>query len=352
VLVAALAAVTAILVAWQLRNDHVSSDRTTAVSAGTYLLHGGLDVYTVWRQAQMGPLALVLAALLPTALFIVVVGGCAGLFVWLGYEATGATVRPWHAAGAVMVGGAWQRWTFTGHADDVLVLVGLATILVGARRRSGWLAAAGLVLALLGKPTAALFVPLVWFVDRRATGYALLVAAACWMPFFLADPAGFLHAGEGVMGVHHDSLWGLLGVTGPYPHYVRPLQLALAWTAGLVLARRSGLPAVALVAVVARAALEPAAMPLYWMSIVAVALLVDLPRRFPLVTAVAFLGFLLDLVDSTSVAAGLVRLALLVAVGALALLLGRPQPLDPAPGPHGPDAEDGRRDPAGAVDRP
>lgn len=323
-LVATLAAATAVLVAWQLRKDHVSTDRATAVDAGRYLVHGGLDVYSVWPQAQMGPLALVAAAVLSTALFIALVGGAAGLFVRLGYAATGASVRPWHAAGALMVGATWQRWAFTGHADDVLVLVGLVIILIGARRRSPWLVGAGLVLALLGKPTAALFVPVAWYADRRATAYALLVAGACWLPFFLADPAGFLHAGGGIMDVYPSSLWGLLGVTGHYPPYVRPLQLGLAWTAGAVLARRTSLPAVALVAVVVRAVLEPAAMPLYWMSIVAVALLVDLRRRFPLVTTLAFAGFLLDLLESAGAAAGVLRLALLVAVGVLGVLRERP----------------------------
>jgi hypothetical protein len=324
--VASLAAATAVLVAWQLRNDHVSSDRTTAVRAGHLLLDGGLNVYTVWPQAQMGPLALAVAGLLPTALFIVVVGGAAGLFVQLGYLATGARATPWHGVGAVLVGAAWQRWVFTGHADDVLVLVGLATLLVGVRRRSGWLAAAGLLLGLLGKPTAIVFVPLVWWVDRRSTGWALAAAAACWLPFFLVDPAGFLRAGEGIMSVRPDSLWGLLGVTGAYPHYVRPLQLILAWTAGLLLVRRSGPAAAALVAVVLRAALEPAPMPLYWMSVVAVAFLVDLPRRVPVVTAVAFLGFVLDLHDSRSVGAGLLRLALLLVVAVLGALLGQRTP--------------------------
>lgn len=330
-LVAAIAAATAVVVAWELRKDHVSTDRATAVAAGRHLVHGGLDVYTAWPQAQMGPLALVVAAVLPTALFIVVIGGCAGLFVRLGYAATGARARPWHAAAAVMVGATWQRWAFTGHADDVLVLLGLVTALIGARRRSGWWVAAGLVLALLGKPTAALFVPVAWFADRRATVSALLVAAACWMPFFLADPAGFLHAGGGIMDVYPSSLWGLLGVTGHYPPYVRPLQLGLAWTAAAVLARRTSLAAVALVAVVVRAALEPAAMPLYWMSVVAVALLLDLRRRFPVLTTLAFAGFVLDLFESASAAAGVLRLALLVAVGVLGVLHGRQDAKEPAP---------------------
>jgi hypothetical protein len=196
-------------------------------------------------------------------------------------------------------------------------------MLIGARHRSGRLVAAGLVLALLGKPTAALFVPVAWFADRRATAYALVAAAACWLPFFLADPAGFLRAGGGIMDVYPSSLWGLLGVTGHYPPYVRPLQLGLAWAASAVLARRAGLPAVALVAVVVRAALEPAAMPLYWMSVVAVALLVDLRRRFPLVTTLAFVGFVLDLFESDVAAAGVLRLALLVAVAVIGVLRSR-----------------------------
>ena len=347
-LVAALAAATAVLIAWLLRNVHTSSDRRTAIDAGRYLVHGGLDVYAVMPRAQMGPMALTLAAVLPIAAFIVVVGGCAGLFVWLGYAATGASARPWHAWGAVMVGATWERWAYTGHADDVLVLVGLATLLVGSRRRSGWLVGAGLVLALLGKPTAALLVPVAWFGDRRATVYGLVVAAACWLPFFLADPAGFLHAGGGIMGVYPSSLWGLLGVTGHYPPYVRPLQLGLAWTAGALLARRTGLPAVALVAVVIRAVLEPAAMPLYWMSIVAVALLVDLPRRYPLVTTLAFTGFALDMIDSSDAPVGVFRLALLVTVAVVGVLCGRHDMTEPAPVTEA-GSEVERRDPAEAA---
>jgi hypothetical protein len=88
---------------------------------------------------------------------------------------------------------------------------------------------------------------------------------------------------------------------------------------------------VALVAVVVRAALEPAAMPLYWMSIVAVALLVDLRRRFPLVTTLSFVGFLLDLLASHGAAAGVLRLALLVAVAVLGALRGRQDAKEPAP---------------------
>lgn len=302
------------------RNVPVSTDRAVAVAAGNHLMRGGWNVYAVVPKAQMGPAALFLAAAVPATLFIVVVGASAGLFVWLAYDATGAAPQPVHAAAGLMAAFAWHRWAYAGHADDVIVLLGVAVTLLGGRAKSGPLAAAGFVLAMLGKPTAILMLPLVWLVSRRAAVAAFLIAGACWLPFFLASPHGFLNAGRGINEVWTSSVWGMIGVTGSYPPYVRPLQLVLGAGACWLIGRRHGLPAAVVTAFAIRAALEPGAMPLYWQSIVAAALVADLRHRVPVVTMIAFVGLVVNMAHARNFADGLVRLLLLVLVAAAAVV--------------------------------
>lgn len=296
-------------------------DPEIAERGGALLLDGRLDLYAVIPEAQMGPLALLGAGLTNVAVYFVLVCALLPAIVGLAYMALGVEPRLVHLVPVVLVAVTWQRQAITSHLDDVIVLLGAVLILLAKRRELPWLAAAGFVLAAAGKPTAILLLPLVFLVSRRATVAALAGAAAIWLPFFFADPTGFLEAGKGIAVVYPDSLPHLLGAEagGPYPAWVRPTELVGGLVLCYVLARWRSFPAALLGTLAFRALLEPGTYPLYWQSIIVAALIFDLSRgrRFPVATVVSFVGWFTTMTLVLVETVGTPRLLLYVAIIAL-----------------------------------
>lgn len=325
-LAAGAAVITALTLAFQFGWMVTYRDRGIAEAAGRQLLSGHLDVYAHMPEAQMGPLALLIAGGLSTGAYIVVLSLALYPLLYLGFTALRVTPTVPQIAGAALVGAVWHRFPITGHADDVLVLAGAVMLMLAKREGLPSLAAVAFVVSIAGKPTAVLLLPLVWLVSRRAALWAVAGAAVVWLPFALADVRGFLDAGGGVAPVWPYSLPGLLGAEAgsPYPWWVRPAQLVVGLAVCWVVARRAGFVAAFAAVLATRAFFEPGTYPLYWQSIIVAAFLVDLNARWrvPWTTVAALGGWLVTLNYALTPTAGLARLGLLVAVAALAVVSG------------------------------
>lgn len=274
------------------------SDWPIAVEAGNYLLEGNLDVYAEQPGAQMGPLAFLLAALLPRWLYSPFVIGLLVVFLLLLVRA-----RPDYRVGRAFLAGAmllawpWAALGVQGHGDDAIVLVGLAVMVFSQARGHAPGPVAGFLLAVAAKPTAVLFLPLLLLQSRRALAAGMLGGAVIWAPFVLIDPAGFLAATRGHSDVLAGSLQALMGIEpmSGYPWWVRPAQFGLGLAACWWIGARSGWAAGILAAVTLRTLLEPAPWNYYSASLIAVALMYELSRRarLPVVSTLAFTTYLL-----------------------------------------------------------
>jgi hypothetical protein len=170
-------------------------------------------------------------------------------------------------------------------------------MLLGQRRRSPVTVVAGFLLAIVAKPTAVIFLPLVFLTSPAALMAAIAGSILIWAPFVLADPIGFLEAGRGYSDVLHGSTLALVGVE-PYsglPSWVRPLQLIACLVATWWLATRRSWAAAVAGVLALRTLLEPATWNYYSTSVMAGAMLFELSRgaRVPLLTLLAFSTFVL-----------------------------------------------------------
>jgi hypothetical protein len=270
-----LVALATVLNAWTWR-WFVHPDTRIAQRASDVLLSADwYRTYLEVPQAQMGPLSIAVSRL-PHDLYVVLVAGLGLPFLALAAAALPGRRRDhlWHAAcfGLIVP---WSQFAWKGHADDALVLLAAALLLHALDRRAG----AGVVLtlwavALLAKPTAVLFLPLV-VTSAGTMASAGLVFAFVWLPFVWDSPTGFLRAAKGIMQVSPHSLWGELGLAaGPPPAWLRPVQLGASLAAAWATARRA--PAVALLlAFTVRSMAEMNPAPSYAGSVVALALLAD-----------------------------------------------------------------------------
>jgi hypothetical protein len=211
---------------------------------------------------------------------------------------------------------AWTQLTWTGHADDAVVLVGIFGCVWGMVRGRRGVAIAGCAIAFGGKPTAVALLAAMFPVPELFVA-GCVVAAAIWLPFLLADVRGFFGAGRGIMPVGPDSLANVLGyrVGTPIPVWIRPVQLVLA-PAAAVLAGVRGRPWDALLWVFAvRALVETNPAPNYAIPLILLAIVADLRSRLPIALVLSVLAYRL----SAGVPAGeageprLIALALLVA---------------------------------------
>jgi len=196
-------------------------------AVATLLSPHWLDTYARNPLAQMGPLAIALARL-PKAVYYVGVAALVAVVGPLLALSRPRTVRLAPAVLTAVVWGIavpvpWSQLAWKGHADDALVLLGVAVLLAARARGSSAGQLAGLVLGLLGKPTAVvLVVALLPSLPLFALGLAL--TAVIWGPFVLHDPAAMLKAGRGVMLVVRGSLpdWLGLPVRSQPPGWLRP----------------------------------------------------------------------------------------------------------------------------------
>jgi hypothetical protein len=297
------------------------SDWPIARSAGDFLLHGNLNVYAEHSGAQMGPLALVIAAVLPGKVYLLFVAALLGVFLAL-ILLTGVkerSQRPLLAA-ALLLAWPWASLAVQGHADDALVLTALAGMLLAHKRAHTTGVVAAFLVAIAAKPTAAVFLPLLFLHSPTALVAGIGGAALLWAPFVLVDPVGFLSAGRGHSDVLHGSVLALLGVEpySGYPGWVRPAQLGLCLAAAWWLGRRSSWPAAIVGVLALRTLLEPATWNYYSTSVIAGALLFETARgsRVPVLTLAGFLTFVLSYTFFEELPAqlGLLRAAALVGI--------------------------------------
>jgi hypothetical protein len=238
-----------------------AGDWLIAEDAARALLDGHLNVYAVMPQAQMGPLALVLA-MLPRGFYMMTVCAVLPVAIHLATRDLRLSFRRTVAlavGATALVAPGWSWFAVTGHADDALVVLGAAGMLAGARRPRHILLVAGFLVAISAKPTAIVLAPLLLLGGWRAVGFGCALTAAVWLPFLLADPAGFVSAGGGIAPVWPGSLPELLGAEpwSEFPRWVRPVQLAGGWTVIWLVTRKHGAPVAIAAALAFRALLEP-----------------------------------------------------------------------------------------------
>jgi hypothetical protein len=275
------------------------SDWPIARAAGDFLLQGNLNVYVEQPGAQMGPLALVIAALLPGKVYLLFVAALLGIFLALVlHTGVGERSLPALLAAALLLAWPWAALAVQGHADDALVLTALAGMLLAHRRAHTLGVVAAFLVAIVAKPTAAVFLPLLLLHSPVALLAGVGGAALLWAPFVLADPIGFLSAGRGHSDVLHGSVLALVGIEpySGYPGWVRPLQLVLCLAAAWWLGRDKGWPAAIAGVLALRTLLEPATWNYYSTSVIAGALLFETARgsRVPVLSLTGFLTFVLS----------------------------------------------------------
>lgn len=258
---------------------------------------GGLHVYSNYPQLQIGPFTFAVAQILrqvgPSGgrLFAELVMTVLGLVVLHVVERIALTVRPALAAdarlertllfggGAFMIG--WVDLAAAyGHLDDVLALL-CVTLSVWALI-SDLPAIAGICLGLSvdAKPWALVFLPLILAVPSRVRRHAALWTAAtvlvAWLPFVIADPHT-LTVTQFTITNEPSSALRALGVTSPStPSWDRVAQIALGCALGALAVYRRRWPAVILLGVGARIALDPGVYGYYTAGVLLGALLWDL----------------------------------------------------------------------------
>jgi hypothetical protein len=308
----------------------------------------GLHLYATHPQLQIGPLSFVVAQVLRHAgpdqgLVVAQVAlSIVGLFLVQAIAGIAAQVRPSLAAdpgrlrGTVLAGGAvfmiaWVELAVAyTHLDDALALA-LAVLAVRAVI-SGRPGMAGLCVGLAAdaKPWALVFLPIVLSLPGRARWQAIAVAlaavAAGWLPFVLADPGTLAATGHFTILNLPPSALRALGVTDPRtPGWDRPAQLVVGWVLGTVAVLRRRWPAVILLGVGARIALDPAVHGYYTAGVLVGALLWDTlgaRRPYPAWCLTSFAALnLAPLLTRNATVLGHVRLGLVLAFTA-ALLLG------------------------------
>ena len=270
---------------------------------GNYTPPGGLRLYASNPYLQIGPAAFAVAEVLrhlgpDNGLVIAeVLLAAAGLYAVVAIERLALAMRPDLASRplalklTVLVGGAafLNAWTNLAvsytHLDD-----GLALLLAVAAARAAVagrpvLAGACVGLAADAKPWALVFLPVVLLLPARtwwrAIAAAVVMLAAAWLPFLLAD-SGTITAARYAITNTSDSALRALGITSPKtPGWDRSAQILLGWVLGAVAVARRRWAAVILLGAGARIALDPGVHGYYTAGILLGALVWDLagPRR-------------------------------------------------------------------------
>jgi hypothetical protein len=260
---------------------------------------GGLHLYAVAPVLQIGPVAFLVTEGLrifggrPDLLAAQVLGTVGGAYVLWQAGRLGRRLSPWPVVFFVPV---WMYLAVAStHLDDVLALVGGVAALATARAGRPILTGLLLGLAVDAKPWALGFAALLlllpgWPAVLRGTVSTAVVVALGWLPFFLADP-GTSRALHFTIANTPLSALRALGFTDPRtPPWDRPAQALLGIAFGVLAVRRGRWPAVLLLAVAARLALDPGTNRYYAAGAVVGALVWDLAGsrlRFPWWTAAA-----------------------------------------------------------------
>jgi hypothetical protein len=152
-------------------------------------------------------------------------------------------------------------------------------------------------LAVVGKPTALLVLPVLITGGLTAMLIAGAITAVAWLPFFLADPAGFLSASKGVIEVRPGSFPAVIGneLWGPTPPWIRLLALCGGAALCLVFVRRGDIARGMLAAFALRAFVDPNPAQCYASSLVALGLLADVRyRRVPYTAILGLAGWIIS----------------------------------------------------------
>jgi hypothetical protein len=310
---------------------------------------GGLHLYANYPQLQIGPVSFAVAQVLRQlgphqGVFAAEAAStAAGLYLVAELMRIALIARPGLArrpmafrlagvaGGAVfLIGWSELSATFT-HLDDTLALI--FGVLAVRAAVSGHPLLAGLCIGLAtdAKPWALVFAPILGTLPLRAWGRAAAVVAlsiaAAWLPFAIAD--------HGTVAAIHFTIRNVpgsglrrLGVSDPRtPSWDRPAQLLIGWALAAVAVRRGRWPAVILLGVGARIALDPADHGYYTAGVLLGALLWDLSsarRPDPLWTVASFAALTaVHSVTKDAALLGSLRLYLPVAFSA-AITLGPP----------------------------
>jgi hypothetical protein len=325
---------------------------------------GGLHLYANYPQLQIGPLAFVMAQGLRSlgphqGVFAAeAVLTLAGLYLVHAVARIALVVRPDLAGrpvafrltlltgGAVfLVGWAGLATTFA-HLDDALALL-LAVFAVRAAL-AGRPVLTGLCIGLAtdSKPWALVFLPILFMLPVRAWARAaasmLAAIAVAWLPFAVADH-------HTVAAMHYTirnlpaSALRALGVSDPRtPSWDRPAQVLIGWVLAAAAVWRGRWPAVILLGVGARIALDPADWGYYTAGVLLGALLWDVlgtRRPLPVWTVTSFVALTaVHAVTNDSALLGQIRLGLVIALTLVILLTpargaARPSAAAPTPTP-------------------
>ena len=272
---------------------------------------GGLHIYANYPQLQIGPLAfstgqlirhlgpdqgLVVAEVVMTAMGLLALGTIKRITLTVRPELSGRTVTRWTflAGGALFMINWTQLAVAFGHLDDALALLATILALRAAVARRPVVTGLLVGLAVDAKPWALIFLPILLLAGGAdpadpgpasvarlrafalAAGSAAVVIAAGWLPFFIADPATTTAARYTIVNLP-DSALRALGVAAPKtPSWDRLAQVVTGCALGLLAIWRGRWPAVILLAVGARIALDPAAHSYYTAGVMLGALTWDL----------------------------------------------------------------------------
>jgi hypothetical protein len=337
---------------------------------------GGLHLYANCPSLQIGPLAfvmaepirylgghsgLVAAELVLSAMGLTVLAVLRRIAVTARPELAGSRDLGWAflAGGAIFVIG-WQELAVAyAHLDDGLVLIAIVLATWAAVRGRPVLTGLAFGLAVDAKPWALAFLPVLllsaglaaWQAPNlaarpvrasirpclAAAATAALVTLAGWLPFFLAAPRTSLAFHYKIANIADSSLRVLGVASAQTPPWDRPAQLAIGCLLGGLAIWRGRWPAVILLGVGARIALDPATHSYYTAGVLAGALLWDLlgaRRPWPAWTLLSYAALdLVPLVSHDATARGAVRLGLVLAFTSYILLGPARWFWQPAPAP-------------------
>lgn len=189
---------------------------------------------------------------------------------------------------AVLVGGllflaGWvEVGTRAGHLDDILALVFTVAALATRLRHHTLATALLLALAVDSKPWAIAFVPLLLDLtvsirrNAAAIGLWVLVVAAAWAPFALADHAT-LNVSRFTIPTDASSGLRALGIAGAHtPGWDRPAQAVVGAALGVVAIVLRRPAAVPLLGLAVRVAIDPGVHPYYNSGLLLATVVVDL----------------------------------------------------------------------------
>jgi hypothetical protein len=328
------------------------------VQGSTLLFHGasgsaaagGLDLYANYPELQIGPFTFAVAevlrhlgganGLVAAWVFMALLG----LFVLYVLERIVEAVRPdlvgddrvhmtMLVGGSVFMIGWIDLSVAISHLDDVLALTLAVLALWAAIEDLPAIAGICIGLSADSKPWALVFLPLILTVPahtrRHAAVWTAVTIVAAYLPFVIADPHTLSSASAFTITNEPSSALRALGVSDPgTPSWDRIAQISLGCALGAVAVRRRRWPALILLGVGARIALDPGVYGYYTAGVLLGALLWDLlgnHRPLPIWTLISGTALAVaPILTPDAPLLGEVRLGLVVTF-TVALLLGPAQ---------------------------